>query len=104
MNQLAEDIHEMAVEKGWWSQPREVPEILMLVVSELAEALEEWRVGKEAIYYLGDKPEGFEIEIADAFIRLLDLVAYKGIDIEQAIFKKMAYNATRPFRHGGKKA
>jgi len=26
-----------------------------------------------------------------------------GIDIERAVTEKMAYNATRPFRHGGKK-
>ena len=101
---MAYEIHETAKEKGWWDKPRDLPEILMLVVSELAEALEEYRVDKVKTYWLGDKPEGVEIEIADAFIRLLDLCAWLNIDIEHAILLKRAYNNTRPYRHGNKLA
>lgn len=52
----------------------------------------------------GHKPEGFEIEIADVFIRLFDLCGYLGIDIDSAIEAKLNYNQTRPFRHGNKLA
>ena len=41
-------------------------------------------------------------EIADAFIRLFDLCGFYGIDIEAHIKAKMAYNATRPAKHGKK--
>ena len=40
LNELAAAVHENAVAHGWWEQERELPEILMLCVSELAEALE----------------------------------------------------------------
>lgn len=43
LNQLATEIHQNAIEHGWWEKERELPEILMLCVSELSEALEEYR-------------------------------------------------------------
>lgn len=62
LNELAAAVHENAVAHGWWEQERELPEILMLCVSELAEALEEYRAGKPNIYY---NVEGEEILYAD---------------------------------------
>lgn len=45
LNELAAVVHENAVAHGWWEQERELPEILMLCVSELAEALEDTGAG-----------------------------------------------------------
>lgn len=44
-------IHENAVAKGWWEggpEKRNIPEMLMLIVSEVAEALEHYRDGAPA--------------------------------------------------------
>lgn len=46
------------------------------------------------------KPEGVAVELADAVIRIADLCGHLGIDLEAAIDLKMAYNETRPFKHG----
>lgn len=46
------------------------------------------------------KPEGFPVELADVMIRLMDLAERMGIDLAEMINIKMAYNATRPYRHG----
>lgn len=51
LNNLAAAVHENAVAHGWWEQERELPEILMLCVSELAEALEEYRSGRPVLYF-----------------------------------------------------
>ena len=59
LNRLAGEIHENAVAHGWWEQEPELPEILMLCVSELAEALEEYREGKPKIYYEVEAEETF---------------------------------------------
>ena len=67
------------------------PALIMLVVTELAEAVEADRKGDE---------ENFAEEIADAVIRLLDLCGAEGIDIEAEVRKKMAINHGRPMRHG----
>lgn len=48
MKPLAEKIHKIAREKGFWDQERNVGELLMLVVSELGEALEAHRQGRKA--------------------------------------------------------
>lgn len=50
-NRLAKEVHENAVAHGWWEEERGLPEVLMLCVSELAEALEEYRNGRPTLYY-----------------------------------------------------
>lgn len=106
LNQLADRAHNTAREKGWYDGERPIPERLMLVVSELSEALEEFRKGvtPTAIYTNegSEKPEGFSVEIADAIIRLLDMCHELGIDVDYVIQLKMKYNETRSYRHGGK--
>lgn len=49
------------------------------------------------------KPEGELIELADVMIRIADYCGQMNWDLEEAIRLKLAYNKTRPHRHGGKK-
>lgn len=51
LNSFAVAVHENAVAHGWWEEERGLPEVLMLCVSELAEALEEFRRGRPMLYY-----------------------------------------------------
>jgi len=48
------------------------------------------------------KPEGIPSELADVVIRIFDICGYYGIDLQAAIEEKMAYNESRPYKHGGK--
>lgn len=122
--ELQQKAHEMACAKGWWDDPRGIPECLALIHSEVSEALEDYRNGNMGLAFhvngqeqftpfpkdmmemaeAGQKPEGFTTELADIVIRVMDLAGNMGIDLEGAIRVKMAYNATRPHRHGGKAA
>ena len=105
MDSLQENIHQLAVDKGWWEDGREFPEVAALVHSEISEALEEWRQGRNETYIGPDgKPEGVFVELADAVIRIMDFFGYYGESLEQHILTKHAFNQTRPHRHGGKKA
>lgn len=105
-------IHAWANSRGWWENAdRNFGELLMLATTEIAEAFEEWRDGHDPaeVYYATDKyglqkPEGVAIELADVLIRLFDTAERYGIDLEEMIRIKMAYNAERPYRHGGKRA
>ena len=96
--------HKNACEKGWHDKPRELPELLCLVHSEVSEALEDYRAGRDPqeTYYEEGKPCGIPSELADVVIRIADIAGHYGIDLEQAVCDKMAYNRTRSFRHGGK--
>ena len=101
ISQMQEEVHRTAVEHGWWEKPRPVGEVLMLMVTELAEAMEAYRSGNPE----SEKIPGFsqmEEELADVVIRLLDFAGGEDLDIEGALIAKMLYNEKRPYRHGGK--
>ena len=113
LNELAKRIHQDNVERGFYDEKRELGTLLMLIVSEVSEALEADRKGRHvniheiAEYANPDKfkeyiKDTFEDEIADTFIRLFDLVGYLGIDIEAHIGAKLAFNKTRGHKHGKK--
>ena len=91
LNELARLCHSIAVEKGFWEKERNIGEALMLIVTELAEAMEAHRIQDDA---------NFKEELADSFIRLLDLCGGLGIDIEEEIYKKSTKNKNRPHKHG----
>lgn len=117
LNELAKRIHADQVEKGFYKDERQIGTLLMLIVSELSEALEADRKGRHVdlsmkhpvmdLVDLKDKKtfeelvkDTFEDEIADAMIRLLDLCGYLGIDIEKHIELKNEYNRKRMPKHG----
>ena len=91
LNELSRLCHRIAVEKGFWEKERNIGEALMLIVTELAEAMEAHRIQDQ---------ENFKEEIADSFIRLLDLCGGLGIDIEEEISRKSQKNKKRPYKHG----
>ena len=109
MSSLKDILNAMCVEeyehglKMGWSRNTE-GEGLMLIVTELAEAMEEVRVGRDVtdLYFEGDKPCGVPSELADVVIRVASYCGFRGIDLGNAVEVKRAYNKTRSFRHGGK--
>ena len=123
LNESASTIHENNKSKGFWSKGKSgqnVGELLMLVVSELGEAMEAHRKNKfsepfdrfiwqedlneeksiDRLNFQNYFKDTFEDEIADSVIRLLDLSAGLGIDLERHINLKVAYNLSRPQLHG----
>lgn len=117
LNDVVKAAYQTARDHGWWDVPRAlrmadlpekaIPEKIALIHSEASEALEEYRKigevpGLAEIRIEDGKPEGFAIELADIVIRVADLCGALSIDLDSAVAKKMAYNKTRPYRHGGK--
>lgn len=111
LNKLSNEIHAGNKQRGFWDGERNVGELLMLVVSELGEAIEAHRknrftdplfVGTEMTpaAFAENIKDTFEDEIADAIIRLFDMCGGLGIDIDFHIREKLKYNETRPTRHG----
>jgi NTP pyrophosphatase (non-canonical NTP hydrolase) len=122
INELAKQIHEGNKKRGFYEGEKNIGEMLALIHSEVSEALEAHREGRhikdpvdlswalstndESHFYQEHFPEKikdtFEDELADIVIRVFDLAAYKGIDIEGHIMAKLRYNSSRPYKHGKK--
>jgi len=98
LNQLADSVHQANIK--WWQDPvtkqpieRNKGELLMLIVSEIAEAMESERKNLK-----DDKlthRHGAEVELADAVIRILDYVGGFGYDLQGAFEEKLKYNSVR---------
>lgn len=103
ITRIAAEIRFDNASKGFDPLEGGIDRYLLLAVSEICEAQEELRDGRAAdeVYYSDHgKPEGFPVEIADALIRLMDIAARLKIDIGAVIGRKLAYNRTRPPKHG----
>jgi NTP pyrophosphatase (non-canonical NTP hydrolase) len=109
---LTETIRLINEEHGWRNEvghgppPRTGPMLpahLALVHSEVSEALESYRVREWSGIREGDrKPIGVGPELADTIIRILDVCDIWGINIEYELDRVLAFNHTRPYRHGDK--
>ncbi len=88
------EIHENAVNKGFWDPPSSFGKLTGLLHSEITEIFEEYRDGRDIheIYYdkldlsITKKPLGIPVEIADLAIRLLDLAGYYNFNLEEAVY------------------
>jgi NTP pyrophosphatase (non-canonical NTP hydrolase) len=96
--------HSLAKNAGWWhdtktgesatANPLCFSNKLMLIVSEVSEAMEGDRKG-----LMDDKLPNRpmrEVELADALIRICDLAGAYNLDLGGAVAEKLAFNAKRP--------
>lgn len=116
--------------RGFDASKANIGQTLMLIVTELAEAMEahrnnsfvNWikfdaqlasdkctyndidldseRMPQAKRAFENNVKDTFEDEIADSIIRLFDLCGALDIDIEKHIKLKLQFNSTREFKHG----
>jgi len=101
-NDVARRVHKNSREKGFWDNERNDGEALMLMVSELSEALEALRQPDSDVA-TSAKIEGFmpvEEELADVIIRVMDYCVGRELRVAEALIAKKNYNATREHKHG----
>lgn len=86
----------------YYSQTTKLQDVVGRLETETITYHREQQFNEDGIPQL--KPEGFLVELADAVIRIADLVyLVDGTDeFLSALEEKHAYNATRPFKHGRK--
>ena len=119
-NEISQQIYEANKLKGFDVKKENIGQTLCLIHSEISEALEAIRKNRHADLNTAtingtDKLESdsifkavfsqyikdtFEDEIADTFIRLMDLVGALEIDIDKHIELKRRFNSLREYKHG----
>lgn len=124
---MTEEVMTNCQDKGWYEDERTFGDDIALLHSEVSEMLEAFRdhgfdevlrhencTSVDVKQWGRDepvrtikctcipKPLGVGSEAADVLIRLLDTCGRRGIDLAFEYRRKMAYNRTRPHRHGGK--
>jgi len=106
INELAQQLHDQHAKAGWWTNPETNESLLhksytpyviatklSLIMSEVSEALDGYRSDK-----MDDKLTHrpmIEAELADVFIRLMDLSGALKLDLGGAIVDKLEYNKIR---------
>ena len=125
LNEISKQVYEANKLKGFDVKNENVGQTLCLIHSEISEALEAVRKDRHANlnlfelknqinieaseYEYNDRfkesfketvKDTFEDEIADTFIRLMDLVGAFEIDIDKHIELKRRYNSLREHKHG----
>lgn len=110
LNDLAQTSYAIAVDRGWWETPRRFSAITLLMLSEISEAIEDYRTHKslnetywEVKFKTGNKatltdselaqalvdqeivstkPCGIPSELADVIIRIADYAGHAKLDLE----------------------
>lgn len=97
---LIQACHGNAHNAGWHNnlvtgepKPVHVPTSLMLIVTEVAEAMEGYRKSLNDDHL--PHVSMLEAELADSVIRIFDLAGALGLDLSRTVVEKMSYNKTR---------
>lgn len=120
---LVSIVHEQNKEAGWWNDldtgesltnkrgfpfVRNVSELLILVHSEVSEALEGYRKDLRDTHL--PQYDSLTVELADVVIRVFDIAGGLSLNLSEAVRDKLIYNKNRAdhkkenrLKHGGKK-
>lgn len=100
-DRLASIVQQNSADHGFWIEgtKRNQPEMFMLMVSELAEALEGYRKANPPDEHVPSFTS-IEIELADCIIRIMDYAHGFGYDVSGAVIAKHNFNISRTMKHG----
>jgi len=100
IKQLTDEMHRLVDSKGWYAEDSKRPQtprnLAVSLSIEAAEILEHFQFTDE----IKDKDE-LGAELADVALYLLQLASISGIDLEEAILKKIEVNKKRTWDDNG---
>jgi NTP pyrophosphatase (non-canonical NTP hydrolase) len=115
LRDLLQDVHDNEIDKGWKPNDNTFGDSIALLHTEVSEAFDTYRdIGfqyrdTENIKdgHISLKPDDVASELVDVLVRLLStwdqFMLPRGFDLESEFKRKMKYNKSRSYRHGGKR-
>ncbi len=94
LTELATENHQNNINKGWYDTNPTIPELLCMIHSEVSEVTDAYR---------NNRDDEIGEELADIILRTLDLATYLKIDIHNKVLRKLEFNKSRAYHHGGKR-
>lgn len=121
LEQMEQEVYEVNLKNGWFEDARTFGDDCARLHTEISEMFDAYRDhgyedATKTVRYVGrdiltetnpvpienPKPEGVGSEVADVLIRLLDTCRRRGIDLRAEYERKVAFNRTRGYKHGGR--
>lgn len=96
LQELQQRLKNFAIERDWeqFHSPKNLTMALMVEASELAEHFQ-WLTQKQSQELAADKLEEVSMEMADIFIYLMRLTEQLGVDLLDAVERKIKINEQR---------
>lgn len=116
ISRMAHEVHCTNQINGWWedrvaiaaAHPNGKHQVILaalaLVTTEISEAVEAVRKHDPTTWADTKTKDTFARELAGATLRIMDLAAWTGVDLGEAIRAELEANKARGHRHGGKAA
>lgn len=103
IEELTEQVYQINYANGWYDRQRPFSADVALLHTEVCEAYEAFRSGEMKTWFTDEgEPVGMPVELADILIRLIDTADRYDVDLVGEVKTKLAWNARREYRHGGK--
>ena len=100
LNTLRDEIYADAVAHGLWEE-YDGPTICSWVIREETRELDDAAKDWEDYGWSEEEPDdAFSEELADVIIAAFSVAGKLGIDVHEAVMRKMAINRERPWKHG----
>jgi NTP pyrophosphatase (non-canonical NTP hydrolase) len=94
LSELEQKMHAFVTSKGWYkpdsAKPQSPRNLAISLAIEAAEVLEHCQWREDVV-----DSDAFAAELADVALYLLQLASVTGINLEEAIIEKLAYNEDR---------
>lgn len=100
LNKWVEMAHDNAVKHGFCEKLKTIREYADEIIGEVEEMVQANAYGLPMIYVKDGKPEGVAVEAIDVLLRTFTMLGELGVDVEETMAIKHAYNTQRPYLHG----
>ena len=98
-DQMAQRVHALSREQGFWDGERHPSHPIAHAMSELGESFEAWRMGNPPDKNISHR-SAVEVQLGDVLGLLLDMSAGYDLDLAGALIDKMEFNKGRGRLHG----